>query len=68
TQRATAQIAGQRLISTVGLIKALGGGWDQTQTYSAPIVNPDPAARTLPEGEKNGFFTKVKGLFRKKSE
>ena len=27
-ERANAQLAGQRLITTVQLIKALGGGWD----------------------------------------
>lgn len=29
TERATAQLAGQRLIATVQLIKALGGGWHE---------------------------------------
>ncbi len=28
-ERANAQLAGQRLITTVQLIKALGGGWDE---------------------------------------
>jgi outer membrane protein TolC len=28
-ERANAQLAGQRLITTVQLIKALGGGWDR---------------------------------------
>jgi multidrug efflux system outer membrane protein len=28
-ERANAELAGQRLIATVQLIKALGGGWDQ---------------------------------------
>lgn len=68
TQRATAQIAGHRLVASVGLIKALGGGWDQTQTTTIPVVNPDPAARSLPEGDKSGFFTKVKGLFKKREK
>jgi multidrug efflux system outer membrane protein len=27
-ERASAQLAGQRLIASVQLIKALGGGWD----------------------------------------
>lgn len=64
TQRATAQIAGQRLISSVSLVKALGGGWDQSQTAAAlPVVNPDPAARAIPDSP--GFFSKVKGLFKR---
>jgi multidrug efflux system outer membrane protein len=31
TERANAQLAGQRLITTVQLIKALGGGWSNNQ-------------------------------------
>ncbi|SKA90038.1 outer membrane protein, multidrug efflux system [Prosthecobacter debontii] len=62
TQRATVQVASQRLIATVSLIKALGGGWDPAQPGALPAVIPDPAARTVPES-KRGFFTKVKGLF-----
>jgi multidrug efflux system outer membrane protein len=65
TQRATAQVAGQRLVASVALIKALGGGWDQSLTPMVPIITPDPAARSVPEGEKVGFFSRVKGLFRK---
>ena len=30
-ERANAQLAGQRLITTVQLIKALGGGWDERE-------------------------------------
>jgi multidrug efflux system outer membrane protein len=64
TQRATAQIAGQRLIATVGLIKAIGGGWDQKVPAPIPATTPDPAARNLDQG-KPGFFSKVKGWFSK---
>jgi multidrug efflux system outer membrane protein len=68
TQRATAQIAGQRLIATVALIKALGGGWDQSLTYAIPLVTPDPAARSVPDDDGKGFFSKVKGIFQKKDK
>ncbi len=64
TQRATAQIAGQRLIATVGLIKAIGGGWDQKAPAPIPATTPDPAARNLDQ-DKPGFFSKVKGWFSK---
>jgi multidrug efflux system outer membrane protein len=30
TERATAQLAGQRLVAAIQLIKALGGGWEET--------------------------------------
>ena len=33
-ERASAQLAGQRLITTVQLIKALGGGWTEQQLFS----------------------------------
>ncbi len=66
TQRATAQLAGQRLVSSVSLIKALGGGWDAPQSAILPVTTPDPAARSTPEADKKGFFTKVKGIFGKK--
>ncbi|MDZ4288249.1 MAG: efflux transporter outer membrane subunit [Prosthecobacter sp.] len=68
TQRATAQVAGQRLVASIALIKALGGGWDQSQTATLPAVSPDPAARSVPEGEKSGFFSKVKGLFKRREK
>lgn len=64
TQRATAQIAGQRLIATVGLIKAIGGGWDQKLTAPMPATTPDPAAKNLDQ-DKPGLFSKVKGWFAK---
>jgi multidrug efflux system outer membrane protein len=34
TERSNAQIAGQRLVATVQLIKALGGGWDERQLFA----------------------------------
>ncbi|HTL57597.1 MAG TPA: efflux transporter outer membrane subunit [Candidatus Limnocylindrales bacterium] len=34
TERANAQLAGQRLITTVQLIKALGGGWNSEQLFA----------------------------------
>ena len=33
-ERANAQLAGQRLIAAVQLIKALGGGWTEQQVYA----------------------------------
>lgn len=64
TQRATAQVAGQRLIATVSLIKAIGGGWDQKLPTQVPEMTPDPAAR-YDGDEKKGFFSRVKGWFKR---
>jgi multidrug efflux system outer membrane protein len=33
-ERANAQLAGQRLVAAVQLIKALGGGWDEKQVFA----------------------------------
>ncbi|CAG4900020.1 efflux transporter outer membrane subunit [Paraburkholderia gardini] len=52
-----ASIAGQRMVSSVGLVKALGGGWDvaqmdrETGSVSAPAAAPAasaPVAATAP--------------------
>lgn len=64
TQRATAQIAGQRLIAAVSLIKAIGGGWDQKLPSAVPAMTPDPAAKNLDQ-DKPGFFSRVKGWFKR---
>jgi multidrug efflux system outer membrane protein len=64
TQRATAQVAGQRLIATVSLIKAIGGGWDQKLPTQVPEMTPDPAAR-YDGDEKKGVLSRVKGWFRR---
>jgi multidrug efflux system outer membrane protein len=44
-ERASAQLAGERLIATVQLIKALGGGWNEKEVVAsvAPLKAP-PAA------------------------
>ena len=34
TERANAQLTGQRLITTIQLIKALGGGWNSEQLFT----------------------------------
>lgn len=38
-ERAAAQLAGQRLITTIQLIKALGGGWSSQQLFSRTQPN-----------------------------
>lgn len=67
TQRATAQIAGQRLIATVGLVKALGGGWQASQPAPMPEMVADPAARLNGDLERPGFLARFKGLFQKRN-
>jgi multidrug efflux system outer membrane protein len=67
TQRATAQIAGQRLIATVGLVKALGGGWQASQPAPMPEMAADPAARLNGDLERPGFLARFKGLFQKRN-
>jgi multidrug efflux pump len=36
-ERANAQLAGERLIATVQLIKALGGGWEKQELYASAV-------------------------------
>lgn len=68
TQRSTAQLAGQRLVASIALIKALGGGWHQRNVIEIPSVTPDPAARSQADAEGRGLLSKVKGLFSRKKE
>jgi multidrug efflux system outer membrane protein len=64
-KRGVHQVAGQRLIATVALIKALGGGWHQSLPVVIPQQTPDPAAKSQP-AKKPGV---LKRLFtRKKRE
>jgi multidrug efflux system outer membrane protein len=39
-ERADAQLTGQRLAASVQLIKALGGGWSESQLYAKASPNP----------------------------
>ena len=68
THRGVEQLAGQRLIATVSLIKALGGGWDQRLPVEIPNAEPDPASQTEAAEQKKGFFKRIGGLFRKKDK
>ena len=38
-ERANAQLAGQRQIASVQLIKALGGGWEEQQLFTQARTN-----------------------------
>ena len=42
-ERANAQLAGQRLIAAVELIKALGGGWNANPGLTQASATPEPA-------------------------
>ena len=68
--RSIAQLRGQRLVATVELIKALGGGWDVKLPVVAPAVKVDPAAiveedsvitESLPVKTKRGLFGRIFG-------
>ena len=63
TELASARVAGLRLVATVSLIKAIGGGWERSETTTLPETVPDPAARSNPEKVEKGLFQK---LFKKK--
>jgi multidrug efflux system outer membrane protein len=39
-ERLATQILGQRLVTSVYLVKALGGGWDDSSLSAAGIVKP----------------------------
>ena len=51
----------------MSLIKALGGGWEQSSIISLPATTTDPAARSQPEVQSKGLLTKFKGIFGRKS-
>jgi outer membrane protein TolC len=42
-KRAQQVLAGRRLIASVALVKALGGGWQQTMPVVVPEQTADPA-------------------------
>ncbi len=66
-QRGAVQIAGQQWLASVGLVKALGGGWDTVTPLEVPPVAADPAAKSGgPEAtSKRGFFSRVKNAFKR---
>ncbi len=49
TERAVARVAGRRMVASVSLVKALGGGWDQTRALPMPEASADPVAKSDPE-------------------
>jgi outer membrane protein, multidrug efflux system len=44
SMRAAAQVKGQRYLATIGLIRALGGGWDMAALQPQPAETPDAAS------------------------
>jgi multidrug efflux system outer membrane protein len=60
-RRASHQLAGQRLIATVALIKALGGGWHQSLPVTIPQQTPDPATKSNAE-KKPGVLKRIFGM------
>jgi multidrug efflux system outer membrane protein len=61
-ERGYVQIAGQRFLASVALVKALGGGWDSAEPVIIPDTTPDPAAQleTTETERKKGF---LRGVF-----
>jgi outer membrane protein, multidrug efflux system len=59
TQLASMRVSGKRLIATVSLIKAIGGGWEKSQTIALPVTTPDAAARSNPDVVEKGFLKKL---------
>lgn len=66
TQRVAARLSGQRLVASVSLIKALGGGWDSNQPEPLPAAKTDPEAKSVSPEPKKNVLTRMKGLFGKK--
>jgi multidrug efflux system outer membrane protein len=44
-ERANAQLAGERLIATVQLIKALGGGWNENDSVASISPAAEPRSK-----------------------
>ena len=66
-RRGAVQIAGQQWLASVGLVKALGGGWDVVTPVEVPVVEEDPEAQMKGEleAEKKGFLGRVKRMFKR---
>lgn len=64
TERTRAQLVGQRHIASVSLIKALGGGWEQSLPVNVPQTRQDPEAMSVTD--EKGFFGRMKSIFTKR--
>ena len=53
-------------MACVALVKALGGGWDQTLPVVVPPVAADEEAQSLPQ-RRPGLLGRMKGWFKKDS-
>lgn len=55
-QQKLANIAGERMVSSVGLVKALGGGWSvaQMDRETGDMAAPAPVPSTLPASGAQG--------------
>jgi len=63
TERVRARTIGQRHIATISLIKALGGGWEESAPDGVPQTTPDPEAKSVTD--EKGFFRRLKSVFKK---
>jgi multidrug efflux system outer membrane protein len=68
-RRGAVQIAGQQWLASVGLVKALGGGWTTADPIVVPEVATDPAAKVdATDGSRRpGLLGRMRGLFQKKN-
>jgi multidrug efflux system outer membrane protein len=55
-ERSGQQLAGQRLIASVALVKALGGGWQQSLPVAIPSQPPDPDAIPAEKSKLRRWF------------
>lgn len=65
TERTRAQLAGTRMIASVSLMKALGGGWSQSLSTALPQATRDPEAKSVTD-EKPGLLGRMKSIFKNK--
>jgi hypothetical protein len=65
--RGAVQISGQQWLASVGLVKALGGGWDTVTPLEVPRVTTDPEAQISNDSETKakGFKSRLKAMFKR---
>lgn len=68
--RGAVQISGQQWLASVGLVKALGGGWDMATPLEVPTVAADPEAKLSNDSglAKKGFLGRVKSMFKREQK